>query len=77
MYVHTTPSQLPILFSKIQWVQAIQRTKNYILTCMGSILQKKLEDTEYALDDLEEKYSQLSCTLKEKEFIISSMLQSG
>ena len=44
---------------------------------MGSILQKKLEDTEYALDDLEEKYSQLSCTLKEKEFIISSMLQSG
>lgn len=38
--------------------------------------QKKLEDTEYALDDLEEKYSQLSCTLKEKEFIISNMLQS-
>jgi kinesin family protein 11 len=36
--------------------------------------QKKLVDTEYALDDLEEKYSQFSCALKEKEFIISNML---
>ena len=44
---------------------------------MGSILQKKLKGTKYALDDLEEKYSQLSCTLKEKELIISNMLQSG
>lgn len=37
---------------------------------------KKLEDTEEALRDLHEKQRQANYTIKEKEFIISTMLQS-
>ncbi|KAH9326557.1 hypothetical protein KI387_006735 [Taxus chinensis] len=40
------------------------------------ITEKKLEDTEYALNDVEEKNRQLNSMLKEKEFIISNLLQS-
>ncbi|KAL4189465.1 hypothetical protein AMTRI_Chr08g207260 [Amborella trichopoda] len=38
--------------------------------------QKKLEDTEHALSELEERYRQANCTIKEKEFLISNLLRS-
>lgn len=38
--------------------------------------QKKLDDTEEVLKDFQEKHSQANCTIKEKEFIISNLLQS-
>lgn len=40
------------------------------------ITQKKLNDTEEVLKDFQEKHRQANCTIKEKEFIISNMLQS-
>lgn len=41
------------------------------------VLQKKLEETEHSLDDLEEKHRQANATIKEKEFLISNLLKSG
>lgn len=38
--------------------------------------QKKLDDTEEVLKDFQEKHRQANCTIKEKEFIISNLLQS-
>ncbi|XP_010253418.1 PREDICTED: kinesin-like protein KIN-5D isoform X2 [Nelumbo nucifera] len=38
--------------------------------------QKKLEDTEHVLFDLEERYRQANATIKEKEYIISNLLRS-
>ncbi|XP_072961377.1 kinesin-like protein KIN-5A [Typha angustifolia] len=38
--------------------------------------QKRLEDTENALLDLEERYRQANATIKEKEFLISNLLKS-
>jgi len=40
-------------------------------------LQKKLEETEHSLFDLEEKHRQANATIKEKEFLISNLLKSG
>lgn len=40
-------------------------------------LQKKLEETEHALFDLEEKHRQANATIKEKEFLIANLLRSG
>ncbi|KAK8596427.1 hypothetical protein V6N13_001052 [Hibiscus sabdariffa] len=39
--------------------------------------EKKLEETEYALFDLEDKHRQANATIKEKEFFISNLLKSG
>lgn len=41
------------------------------------MLQKKLEDTEHALGDLEERYRQANATIKEKEYLIANLLRSG
>ncbi|KAF9598448.1 hypothetical protein IFM89_027881 [Coptis chinensis] len=38
--------------------------------------QKKLENTEHSLFDLEERYRQANSTVKEKEFLISNLLKS-
>lgn len=38
--------------------------------------QKKLEDTEHALGDLEERYRQANNTIKEKEYLITNLLRS-
>ncbi|XP_039128668.1 kinesin-like protein KIN-5A [Dioscorea cayenensis subsp. rotundata] len=38
--------------------------------------QKRLEDTEHALFDLEERYRQANATIKEKEYLISNLLKS-
>lgn len=38
--------------------------------------QRKLEETEHALSDLEEKHRQANATIKEKEFIITNLLRS-
>ncbi|GAV71394.1 Kinesin domain-containing protein [Cephalotus follicularis] len=38
--------------------------------------EKKLEETEHALFDLEEKHRQANATIKEKEYLISSLLKS-
>ncbi|KAJ4772770.1 Kinesin-like protein KIN-5A [Rhynchospora pubera] len=38
--------------------------------------QKELGDTKDALLDLEERYKQAKCTIKEKEFLISNLLKS-
>ncbi|KAE8038952.1 hypothetical protein FH972_011412 [Carpinus fangiana] len=38
--------------------------------------EKKLEETEHALFDLEEKHRQANATIKEKEFLISNLLKS-
>lgn len=38
--------------------------------------QKKLENTEHALFDLEERYRQANATIKEKEFLISNLLRA-
>lgn len=40
-------------------------------------LQKKLEETEHAFFDLEEKHRQANATIKEKEFLIINLLKSG
>jgi kinesin family protein 11 len=40
-------------------------------------IQKKLEETENSLVDLEEKHRQANVTIKEKEFFISNLLKSG
>lgn len=39
--------------------------------------QKKLEETEFALSDLEERYRQANATIKEKDYLISNLLRSG
>lgn len=41
------------------------------------VMQKKLEETEHSLVDLEEKHRQANATIKEKEFLISNLLKSG
>lgn len=41
------------------------------------VMQKKLEQTEHSLVDLEEKHRQANATIKEKEFLISNLLKSG
>ena len=41
------------------------------------LLQKKLEQTEQVLFDLEEKHRQANATIKEKEFLIFNLLKSG
>ncbi|XP_072974724.1 kinesin-like protein KIN-5A [Typha angustifolia] len=38
--------------------------------------QKKLEETEHALSDLEERYRQANSTIKEKEYLILNLLKS-
>ncbi|RWR95516.1 kinesin-like protein KIN-5D [Cinnamomum micranthum f. kanehirae] len=38
--------------------------------------QKKLEDTEHALGELEERYRQANATIKEKEYLIANLLRS-
>ncbi|KAK4492016.1 hypothetical protein RD792_002804 [Penstemon davidsonii] len=38
--------------------------------------EKKLQETEYSLLDLEEKHRQANATIKEKEFLISNLLKS-
>ncbi|KAK9756698.1 hypothetical protein RND81_01G115500 [Saponaria officinalis] len=38
--------------------------------------EKRLEETEHALSDLEEKHKQANATIKEKEYIISNLLRS-
>ncbi|KAJ8440238.1 hypothetical protein Cgig2_024003 [Carnegiea gigantea] len=40
------------------------------------LTEKKLEETEYALSDLEEKHRQANATIKEKEYIIANLLRS-
>lgn len=40
-------------------------------------LQKKLEETEHVLSDLEEKHRQANAIIKEKEFLIVNLLKSG
>ncbi|XP_044467575.1 kinesin-like protein KIN-5D [Mangifera indica] len=40
------------------------------------ITEKKLEETEHTLSDLEEKHRQANATIKEKEFLISNLLKS-
>lgn len=37
---------------------------------------RKLEETEHALSDLEEKYKQANATIKEKDYIITNLLKS-
>ena len=54
----------------------------FILLCKRLIsikllLQVNLEKTSTALHDLQENYSQVVSTLKEKEFTISKLLKSG
>jgi len=39
--------------------------------------QKKLQETQHTLADLEEKHRQAITTIKEKEFLISNLLKSG
>lgn len=41
------------------------------------MLQKKLEDTEHVLGELEERYRQANATIKEKEYLIANLLRSG
>ncbi|KAH9661184.1 kinesin-like protein KIN-5D [Citrus sinensis] len=38
--------------------------------------KKKLEETEHALSDLEEKHRQANATIKEKDFLIANLLKS-
>lgn len=41
------------------------------------LMQKKLEETQHSLSDLEEKHRQANVTIKEKEFLIYNLLKSG
>lgn len=47
------------------------------LKLISVALQKKLEQTEHVLFDLEEKHQEANATIKEKEFLISNLLKSG
>ncbi|XP_021716249.1 kinesin-like protein KIN-5D [Chenopodium quinoa] len=40
------------------------------------ITQRRLEETEHAFSDLEEKHRQANATIKEKEFLITNLLRS-
>lgn len=40
-------------------------------------IQKKLQETECTLLDLEERHRQANATIKEKDFLISNLLKSG
>lgn len=61
---------------ELQGLYESQKLQSADLCNKLEITGKKLEDTEYALNDLEEKHRQLNYMLKEKEFIISNLLQS-
>ncbi|KAK1589136.1 hypothetical protein Q3G72_030853 [Acer saccharum] len=55
----------------------LERTEVHEVTSFFFIkLQKKLEETECSLSDLEEKHRQANATIKEKEFLISNLLKS-
>lgn len=41
------------------------------------IIQKKLQETENTLLDLEERHRQANATIREKEYLISNLLKSG
>lgn len=41
------------------------------------IIQKKLQETQCTLLDLEERHRQANATIKEKDFLISNLLKSG
>lgn len=41
------------------------------------MIQKRLQETEHVLLDLEERHRQANATIKEKEFLISNLLKSG
>ena len=43
----------------------------------SSDLQKELEGTRNALQDLEEKYNEAKSTIKEKEYVIFNLQSSG
>lgn len=40
-------------------------------------LQKKMNETECTLADLEERYMQANDTIKEKQYLIENLLKSG
>eukprot|EP01018_Ginkgo_biloba_P020856 Gb_32401 [translate_table: standard] len=63
-------------FDELQELYNSQQLQSAEFSNKLETTQKKLQDTEYTLNDLEEKYRQLNCTIKEKEFIISNLLQS-
>lgn len=49
----------------------------YAITEHLIVPQKKLEETEHTLFDLEERHRQANATIKEKEYLISNLLKSG
>lgn len=51
--------------------------KFHRLTRLSVVIQKKLQATEHALLDLEERHRQANATIKEKEYLISNLLKSG
>ncbi|PIA38806.1 hypothetical protein AQUCO_02700183v1 [Aquilegia coerulea] len=60
-------------------LQELYTTQQVLTTELSDKLdktQKKLENTEHALYDLEERYKQANSTIKEKEFLISNLLKS-
>lgn len=49
----------------------------HLITRLWVKIQKKLEETEHVLLDLEERHRQANATIKEKEYLISNLLKSG
>eukprot|EP00252_Welwitschia_mirabilis_P020280 TRINITY_DN4937_c0_g1_i1.p1 TRINITY_DN4937_c0_g1~~TRINITY_DN4937_c0_g1_i1.p1 ORF type:complete len:1049 (+),score=167.40 TRINITY_DN4937_c0_g1_i1:454-3600(+) len=64
---------------KIEELQQLYNSQQQLSANLRKKLEAtedKLKNTEDALNELEEKQKELNCTLKEKEFIISSLLHS-
>lgn len=60
-------------------LQELYKSEQKLTAELGDKLdktEKKLQETEHALADLEERYRQANATIKEKEYLISSLLKS-
>ncbi|KAL6011158.1 Kinesin-like protein KIN-5D [Asimina triloba] len=60
-------------------LQDLYNSQQLLSAELGDKLEKtqgKLEDTEHALCDLEERYRQANATIKEKEYLIGNLLRS-
>ncbi|XP_021856268.1 kinesin-like protein KIN-5D [Spinacia oleracea] len=61
---------------ELQELYNSQQQSSAELSSKLEMTQKKLEETEHAFSDLEEKHRQANATIKEKEFIITNLLRS-
>ncbi|KAK6144553.1 hypothetical protein DH2020_021373 [Rehmannia glutinosa] len=64
-------------FAEVQELYNSQQQLTVELSDKLEKSEKKLQETEHALLDLEERHRQANATIKEKEYVISNLLKSG